>query len=450
MDGRYRRHGPASPLTEVRRVVADVVLPPRQGWEAVPAALATWLLAHGVVVVLYATVVVSEAGRARWGHGLVVLVWLGLLSGLWARLVLLAVRGAGDTLRLDGAVTRSWFEVKLGLFLAAGYVGFVAAAGLGRAAVVGFAVVLALTTGLRVAGLDAVAGRRRRPGHYLRGLVSPAALGSAAVLVVTALTLGLVVDRWLDPRLEGAEASVEELLGVDLDLDLGDRFLILFAGLVLLSPAVALVCEVVAAVSRHETALRDRLVDRQRREDREELARAIHDEILSNLDRIRRDLPDAESRRRLAGLEFQLRSLQLERQAAPTARSVRTALRRATHGANLLGVELRIDVDRITLDAVVPGPVAVLIERLAMVQIGNSSEAGSGVAHLGLRHRRSEMTVTYTDDGEGFDPSLVDRTEGGLWRLRADIEVLGGSLWFERHARSTTSRARLPLGASES
>jgi hypothetical protein len=303
--------------------------------------------------------------------------------------------------------------------------------------------VLVATTGLRIGGLDALAGKDWPPGHYLRAATSPRSLYPALVVAGVAIVLFAALDRWVDPQVQEWEVEVESWLGVELDRS--SQLVFLVVALVILTPLAAAVAEVLSAVSRHETAIQLRLEHFEQRRAREDLAHDLHDsEILSTLGQLRREATAAPDRRRLMALEMRLCSLQLERQIVRQPRTVRACCRRATHGANLLGLDLRLDCDVATLDREVPGEIGNLVERLAMVQVSNSADAGASLAGLALSHRRGELQVTYSDNGSGFDPRVVEQTQGGLWRLQADLQELGGSLCFTREAaRRTRSTATL-------
>ena len=216
--------------------------------------------------------------------------------------------------------------------------------------------------------------------------------------------------------------------------------------MVVLAPPVLATCEAIAATSRHEAELADRLSNQERRIEREGIARDIHDGvILSTLGEVRRLSTSDEQKRLIDGLDLQLRQLQLERLAADDDRELRTSLRRPLQQANRLGLGVELDSAAPTLSLVVPAEVAIMVERLLLLQLANSAEAGA--TRVTLRVRRSDrsetLAVTYCDDGGGFDPSLVDRRPGGLARLRSDLERQGGSLRFRRMGDRTLSRAVL-------
>jgi signal transduction histidine kinase len=329
------------------------------------------------------------------------------------------------------------------LFVGFAYAAYLAAHGLGAFTIGGFVSVLALTTGLRLAGLDAWAGRIREPWFYTRSVLSIGGLVAFVVLVAVSGVVFAAAAFLIDPFLRPAEETVEVLLGSELSR--AEQYRVLILGILVLTLPVLAVCETIAAVSRHEAELNDRLAGQERRLERDGIARDIHDGvILSTLGQVRRLSVSEEQTKLIDGLDTRLRRFQVERLAARQDRSIRSCLRRPFHHANELGLSLRLDTDGDTLAFIVEAEVAMLIERLVMIQINNSAEAGAHLIEVGVATEAGAVRVVYCDDGGGFDPELVDRASGGLARLRFDMERLGGSLRFTPRPGQTISEALLP------
>lgn len=443
-------------------LVDAVVLPADPDLDLPPASVAAWVTNHFAVIVVYLMVLVGGARGEGWWWAAMVGVWLVGLSGLCARLVVRLLhpasaeaptgwfRGRGGGQGRGRGRGRVGVDVKLGLFAVTTYAAYLAAGQLGSHAVGGFLAVLALTTGLRLAGLDAWAGRTRPPWFYLRALWSWSGLGAAAVVVgAAALVFGLAILT-VHPWLAGPEATVEHLIHSELS-PTGQLRTISLGAAVLAFP-VLMVCEAIAALNRHEVHLAQRLADHERRIERDGIARDIHDGvILSTLSEIRRLAADPGQIHLIDGLEAELRRLQMERLPATGHRPLMVSLRRPLQQANRRGLAVSLDTNPAALTQVVDGAVGLLVERLVMLQVTNSADAGAGQARLKLRAGPEAVTVTYVDDGGGFDPALIDGAGGGLARVRVDIERWGGSLRFRQarsgpHGRWTVARARLAPG----
>lgn len=428
-----------NPVSGLSELLDHVVMPPSLGRDLPRASVATWVTSHFAAVAVYATaLLVGSASEPMWQTA-VVIVWLVTLSGLCGRLVGRLVTTSSSTAPVVPARPRRYTpDLKLGLFIGFAYAAYIAAGELGAFAIGGFVSVLALTTGLRLAGLDAWAGRIREPWFYARSVFS---IGGLIVFVALLTVSGLVFAAAfrVDPYLRsGGEAAVSSLTRAE-------QYRVLVLGILILTPPVLAVCEAIAAASRHEAALNDRLAGQERRLERDGIARDIHDGvILSTLGEVRKLSVSEEQTKLINGLEGTLRRLQVERLAARQDRSIRSCLRRPLHHANDLGLKVRLQTDEETLAVVVPSEAAMLIERLVMIQINNSAEAGAQSAEVGITIEAEALRLGYSDDGEGFDPELVGRTSGGLARLRFDIERLGGSLSFTRRSQLTFSEALLP------
>ncbi len=435
-------------VTGVRQLLETMITGPTDGWERPRASVATWVLAHTFVTVVFVISVVGAGMSSSVGWAAAVLVvWALVGSGLVARLSSLLWPTSGLTVLRVLNGRRLPAEIKFGLFFFVWSVAFIAAQRLGLVALVALVATGAITGGLRLAGLDALADHVRDRWYYVSSLFSPVGLITVVSLAVLVIVVFAATRSIIDPEFRTMEATVEEWLGVDLDR--GNRLAILLVWPAM-TPVVALVCEAVSAVNRYEHALRRQLVELERRHERDLLAQELHDgAILSGLDDLRRRTDDPDQRRVINALELHLRGLQVERQVERGPRSIRAALRHPLHGANLLGIDIDLRVDPGALDAEVPGSVALLVERLAMLQINNSAAAEASAAILVILHLPRELVATYIDDGGGFDPAVISAAGGGMARLQYDIEDVGGTLTFERQERGTASTAHLPLPSIE-
>ena len=187
--------------------VDAVVTPPFGGWDLPRASVATWVTSHFAVVGIYAVVLVSGTPPPRVWSAVLVGVWLAGISGLCWRLLAHLVISRPLPAPAPGSRLRA--DLKLGLFVAGTYTSYLVTDQLGPFAVGGFLSVLALTTGLRVAGLDAWAGRIRPPWFYVRSVFTAPAMGAFALLVVAAGAVFIAAALLLDPWLREAQAKVE-------------------------------------------------------------------------------------------------------------------------------------------------------------------------------------------------------------------------------------------------
>ena len=333
-------------------------------------------------------------------------------------------------------------DAKGGVYFASTSFTFVLVQPLGSAAVLGFVAVLALTIGVRVAGLDSWEGTLRPPGHYVRTVASWTGLAAfVTALIATAMSIGgagLLSDWLVDADLSEVSflANVPDWRG-----QIGQ----LIVGVTLLTPPSIVVCEAISAIARFHDALHQRLEAEERRRERDEFASDVHDGPLNTVVAIRDRSAEPEIRRLAADVVDELRDLQHERLDAHLARTVRQSLRRGLRHANRFGLEVDLDVDHTTLDLLLSPDVAQVVDRYAYVHIGNSAVHGATSAHLSLRVLPEGLFIVHVDDGGGYDPSLVHRRQGGLARLEQRILAIGGSFDFERQHDSTVAISCLPL-----
>ncbi|MCP3988456.1 MAG: hypothetical protein GY724_05265 [Actinomycetia bacterium] len=455
-----------SPAAALSALTDSIVTPTLPDNELPPASVATWVASHFAAVgVYFSSVLVGSAKSDLW-QPLVIVLWLIGLSGLCWRLLCRLVfvpRGASDTshrnreqtswaasflprsLRARGALggTRVASDLKLGFFIMSTYAAYLAVNSLGPFAIGGFLAVLAFTIGLRFAGLDALAGRVREPWYYTRSVLSVRALLTFGVVVVVSAGVFVFAALAIDPFLRQSEQTVEGILG--LDLSRWDQLQNLVIGTMLLGPPALMVCEAIAAVSRHEAAVVEEVASYERRLERDGIAGDLHDGvILSTLSEVRALATSDNQKNLIDGLDAKLRDLHLRRLETRDDRSIKASLRRPLEQANRRGLTLSLETDRETLALVVNGTFAHLIERLMMIQINNSIEAEAGGAGVRIASEEETITVAYWDDGGGFDPVLIDRKPGGLARVRFDIDHAGGSLQFHQRAGRTVAEATLP------
>ena len=456
-------HWPMGPLRGVRdqlrypavtlgSLTDSIVTPVVPNREPPPASVATWVASHFAAVgVFFSAVVVGSTTSELW-QPVVIGLWLAGSSGLCARLLchLLASGGTSTGRRCrtlawgeGGNRSRLAGDLKLGFFLMSTYFAYLAVNGIGPFAVGGFLAVLAFTAGLRFAGLDAMAGRVREPWFYIRSVVSIRGLLALCVIVAVSAGVFFLAAVAIDPWFLPAERAVERILG--LELSRSGQFRALVLGTFLLGPPALMVCGAIGAVSRHEAAVVERVVSYERRLERDGIARDLHDGmILSTLTGIMALATDDEQKEMVDGLDAKLRDLQLQRLQARAARTIRMTLRRPLEQANRRGLTMNLETDGETLSLIVDDTLALLLERLMMIQIDNSIEAGAETADVGIGFDRQTITVSYGDDGPGFDPGLVDRKAGGLARIRFDIEHAGGSVVFHQGSGRTTAEAVIP------
>ncbi|MEL7155687.1 MAG: hypothetical protein AAFN30_03705 [Actinomycetota bacterium] len=249
MSARRTDAGRLRAISSAGRLVQTVVTPATGGWDVPRATVATWVLTHFCVVLMFGipVVAIGVAEACVWAT-LVLVAWLALASGLCLRLLLLLMRGPVDPpLRLPTR-RRLPYELKLGFFAFLSTAGFIAAQELGWFVLVGFLATAAITSGLRLAGLDALAAVERRPFYYLSSVFSVGGVLVLAALALVVVVLVTAAGALVDAQYRGMEETLEEWLGVDLRQRVQLRVLL---GWLALSPAVALVCEAVSVVSRY-------------------------------------------------------------------------------------------------------------------------------------------------------------------------------------------------------
>jgi two-component system NarL family sensor kinase len=92
-------------------------------------------------------------------------------------------------------------------------------------------------------------------------------------------------------------------------------------------------------------------------------------------------------------------------------------------------------------------PVRILLYRASQEILFNIvKHSGVSEAELRLQRVGGELLLTISDNGRGFDPSLVADTAGfGLMHIRERVELLGGGIRIKSTpGRGSTVRIVLP------
>ena len=210
--------------------------------------------------------------------------------------------------------------------------------------------------------------------------------------------------------------------------------------------------------TRHELATRER--ETGVLEERERLAREIHDTLAQGLSSIQlllhaaeRDLPESLDHIRLARETAAVNLAEARRfirELAPPALEEQTlpgALARladaSTRGA--LTVSFHLSGEPCPL----PMPLEAALLRIAQASVANVVQhAGASRAELTLTYLDDWVGLDIVDDGGGFDPSIAaSGTSFGLAGLRSRVSQLGGTLSIEsRPGAGTAIAASFDLG----
>ncbi|MDQ4127617.1 MAG: GAF domain-containing sensor histidine kinase [Actinomycetota bacterium] len=215
---------------------------------------------------------------------------------------------------------------------------------------------------------------------------------------------------------------------------------------------------------------RARLFDRSARlgavEERNRLAREIHDTLAQGLTATGLQLESAEALLETgAGAEKARaslsRALDLTRSNLEEARRSVLDLRAAPLEGRSLPEALKILVDRweaetgivaqfaaVNRGRPLPPRVEVALYRVCQEALTNvARHAGAGRVTLRLVATPRTVSLTVEDDGRGFDPSLVAVDRQGLVGMRERVEMLGGTLDVQSHpvVSGTRVEAAVPL-----
>ncbi len=286
------------------------------------------------------------------------------------------------------------------------------------------------------------------------------------------------VVRDLDD-LSASEQAMQRVIGfsayIDIPLVAADRT-IGFAAVPLFGPDLSIApdrLEVAAAIGRSVALAAEnaRLYEQSRRlavsEERNRLARELHDSVVHSLfsmsliaqalprildrdvtrARERIDRLSELSRNALAemrALIFELRPAALEDEGLASALARHVAAFEAREG---IRVELAVEGDRR-----LPAAVEEAVFRVAQEALNNvAKHAGAGHVAVRIAAGNSDIVLSVTDDGAGFDPARP-RTGGGrtlgMTSMRERGALLGGECVVESTpGAGTTVRLRLPLDA---
>jgi signal transduction histidine kinase len=203
-------------------------------------------------------------------------------------------------------------------------------------------------------------------------------------------------------------------------------------------------------------------IEAERKDERVTLAGALHDEVLQPLYKVhlmaqvlRQDLAGG----RLLDLDQDLPDLLRATDAASSSiRSLIRTLQTKQSPANdlqatlhMLLEELRRDTPAVleeVLDSVDAAPELRLITyQIAREAVCNAiRHASASTISLKVENGGSEVRVEVSDNGCGFDPGGVDRSEHfGLQLMRQRAEAVGGVLHISTGAHGTRVVAKLPV-----
>ena len=198
-----------------------------------------------------------------------------------------------------------------------------------------------------------------------------------------------------------------------------------------------------------------------REDEREHLARELHDELgalltAAKLDvaRIKARLGDTlpEAGQRLEHLNVTLNSgIALKRRIVEDLRPsslsnlglVASLEILAREFADHSGLEIKTSLEPVELDESAQLTVYRLVQE-ALTNIGKY--AGATHVDIGLHNKKDLVTVDVVDDGQGFDTAKVAPVHHGLAGMRHRVEAAGGQLRIQSEkARGTHIHAELPV-----
>jgi signal transduction histidine kinase len=99
-----------------------------------------------------------------------------------------------------------------------------------------------------------------------------------------------------------------------------------------------------------------------------------------------------------------------------------------------------------------PRDVELVMYRVVQEALNNiAKHASARNVSVFLRRKRNQLTVMVEDDGVGFEPGAIERTQGsglGLFGMRERLALVGGELVIESsYGQGTRITARVPLAA---
>jgi two-component system, NarL family, sensor kinase len=192
-------------------------------------------------------------------------------------------------------------------------------------------------------------------------------------------------------------------------------------------------------------------------EERNRLAREIHDTIAQSLAALTMQLEVVDARANAGGdqrlSDAAARSLELARSALDEARrsvlelratplerdSLAQALEQlARSGPDADGLEVRVAADE-PADDDLPVAVAIGLYRIAQQALANiRRHANAHHATIRLERSSEQVKLRVEDDGTGFDPAAVPSGHFGLTGMRERARLLGGTLSLESAPGSGT------------
>ena len=143
--------------------------------------------------------------------------------------------------------------------------------------------------------------------------------------------------------------------------------------------------------------------------------------------------------------------------AASLVTSLRQLTQDATRRAAALGMSTMVDLDTDDTGAAgLPSPVAEALLRVAQEAVANAVDhAGASRIRVTLGVWDTEATLDIFDDGHGFDPASVRRTDSGgygLAGMRQRITELGGEFTVDSRVAATSGTVvavRVPTGKDQ-
>jgi signal transduction histidine kinase len=222
------------------------------------------------------------------------------------------------------------------------------------------------------------------------------------------------------------------------------------------SAAIAVVTAESVEESRLRTAIAAAEAERGR------WARELHDETLQSLGGLlvllgsaEADGDDPERLRRATAAAVErvedeiasLRSIIAELRPAALDElglvpALRALVRRTAGGA---GLDATLDVTGLDERERLPGELETAVYRVAQEALTNvTRHAQAGHVTVDVDDTGSEIQLTVTDDGRGFDASAPRGTGFGVPGMRERVALAGGTLTFERQAPGTLLRAVFP------
>ncbi len=421
------------------------VSPDYVGWNAPGAPVVAWVAIHSAASALLAAVLVASAFDGLPVTALVGLGWIAAVSGLVLRLARHLLIAATTPVGIHTVSIRPRaisISAKAGCYLVITQIAYLAVRELGRDGVVLFAGVVALTVGIRVAGLDAWEGTIRPRFFYVRTVCSTRGLLNGLLVVACA---GLAM--WLPTLLLGSLATSDEPIWIfPTDSSWVERFGLFIVSLAALSLPTLLICEAIGLAARYDNRLTTLVLRQERELQQARVAGELHDRALHDVRRLRSDCSEPEHRFAASRLEAELRRLQreLEPQIA-SERPVRGCLARAFERANELGLEIIPLIDGHTLATVLDRSTAELLEAVSHEHVINSVNAQAATSWIEITIDEVSLVVRYEDDGGGYEPSVALERDGGLARLVRRVRASGGVFRFDARPGRTASVITLAM-----